>query len=93
MKNCAIAKGMITYNALSYPLPEAIQIALKRDAENLRILREESEDRRLTLAQRKRAAKDYSEACDALDANEERLRSFSGVKVTRHVLNLVTPTP
>ena len=92
MKSFHYANDIVSFRALPYPLPPQVQEVLKESAAALRI-------RRLAIdtAKTKQAAKAtadiYNMTTLAFDQEEELLRTYLGVQVSRLVFHSIAPKP
>lgn len=90
MKYCDESNGMITYRALPFPLPIFVQQQLKESALRLAELSHLVETSS-TTAEHKRAVRNYTAAQLEFEQQEELIRAFSGIEVTRPIIESIAP--
>jgi hypothetical protein len=90
MKSFQYSHGTVSFRALPYPLPPQVQEALKNSAIALRMHR-----LAIDTAKTKQAVKAtsdiYNMATLDFDQEEELLRTYLGVPVTRPVFHSIAP--
>lgn len=90
MKSFHYSNGTVSFRALPYPLPPQVQESLKKSAAVLRIHR-----LAIDTAKTKQAAKAtadiYNMAMLDFDQEEELLRTYLGVQVSRPVFHSIVP--
>lgn len=91
MKSFTEDNGIATFMALPYPLPAHTQSLLKDSARQLVELREAAE-KTLPKVPKKKAIEDYNMAVIDFDQQEELLRTFIGVSVSRPVIRSIQVT-
>ena len=91
MKSFTEDNGIATFMALPYPLPVYTQSLLKDSARRLVELRKTAE-KTLLKVPKKKAIEDYNMAVIGFDQQEELLRTFIGVSVSRPVIRSIQVT-
>lgn len=77
--------GIITFRALPYPLPAHTQELLKASGAHLAALNDAIE-KAVTKPAKKKAVDEYNAAFLAFEQQEELLRTYVGVEVTRPII-------
>ena len=90
MKYFTEDNGIVTYRAVPFPLPMFVQQQLKESAVRLKDLRTTMELADSAYV-RRRAADKYAAAQLDLDQQEELIRAFAGVSVTRPEFVSIAP--
>ena len=80
--------GIITFRALPYPLPAHTQELLKASGAHLAALNDAIE-KAATKPAKKKAVEDYNAAFLDFEQQEELLRTYVGVEVTRPIIRSI----
>lgn len=80
--------GIVTFRALPYPLPAHTQELLKDSSAVLAALNDAIE-KAATKSAKKKAVEEYNAAFLAFEQQEELLRTYIGVEVTRPIIRSI----
>lgn len=85
MKSFTVENGIATFKALPHPLPPHTQELLKASGAHLAVLNEAIEKATSKVA-KKKAVDEYNAAFLDFEQQEELLRTYIGVKVSRPII-------